>query len=439
MADLEDDQPADFYYQDDLYIERPEEKFSCPICLCPVQREAHLTECCGRHFCLACIVRIRNDRKPCPMCKATPLVIFPNKERQREIKQLQVRCPLSLPPYRQLLNGRGPDSAATVQVAKEISSSASCLSGEIYNTTDRAEPLKKSNDESVCDAIKSEFSISVDTSRTSINDALVKVSTGVKDADDIYDSMTKSENDESCKSKLGKEGSGGERTMQGGRVAERTQIVDLSSIHEKHQDPEQISVEGERKNGVNIATNDNVKSKIGKECSGQTIKERGGDQTTVEANLDEESPQDEKISVAEEGKKVDGESESSHNRGWRGEWVTEECGVKPTTAEVERKENIEVIKNGSDCTLCDWRGELGQVERHVKDVHGSEALKRITKEDNPPSNTAQHHRQRPCPVHSQHSTVHTTAPYTIIITMATSYQTECQTFLFTTSIELNVV
>ena len=176
MADLEDDQPADFYYQDDLYIERPEEKFSCPICLCPVQREAHLTECCGRHFCLACIVRIRNDRKPCPMCKATPLVIFPNKERQREIKQLQVRCPLSLPPYRQLLSGRGPDSAATDQGAKEVTSSASCLSGEICNTTDRAEPLKKSNDESICDASKSEFSISVDTSRTSINEALVKVS-----------------------------------------------------------------------------------------------------------------------------------------------------------------------------------------------------------------------------------------------------------------------
>ena len=117
MADLEDGQPADFYYQDDLYIERPEEKFSCPICLCPVQREAHLTECCGRHFCLACIVRIRNNRKPCPMCKAAPLVIFPNKERQREIKQLQVRCPLSLPPYRQLFSGRGPDSSATDQGA----------------------------------------------------------------------------------------------------------------------------------------------------------------------------------------------------------------------------------------------------------------------------------------------------------------------------------
>ena len=195
-------------------------------------------------------------------------------------------------------------------------------------------------------------------------------------------------------------------TTQDGRVAERTQIVDLSSIHEKHQDPEQISAEGERKKGVNIATNDNDKSKLGKECSGQIIKEHGGDQTTVEANLDEESPQDEKVSVAEERKEVDGERDSSRNRGWSGERATEECGVKPTTAEVERKENIEVIKNGGDCTLCDWRGELGQVERHVKDVHGSEALKRITKEDNPPSNTAQHHRQQPCPVHSQHRTHH---------------------------------
>ena len=157
----------------------------------------------------------------------------------------------------------------------------------------------------------------MDTSRTSINDALLKVSTGVRDADDIYDSMTKSENDESCKSKLVEEGSGSERTTQDGRVAERTQIVDLSSLHEKHQDPEQISAEGERKKGVNIATNDNDKSKIGKECSGQTIKEHGGDQTTVEANLDEESPQDEKVSVAEERKEVDGERDSTRNCGWR--------------------------------------------------------------------------------------------------------------------------
>ena len=40
---------------------------------------------------------------------------------------------------------------------KEVTSSALCLTGEIYNTSDRAEPLKKSNDESVCDASKSEY------------------------------------------------------------------------------------------------------------------------------------------------------------------------------------------------------------------------------------------------------------------------------------------
>ena len=108
MAGAASDEPADFYYQDDLYLERPDDKYSCPICLCPVQRQAHLTECCGRHFCLPCIRRLRNERKPCPMCKESPLAIFPNKERQREIKQLRVRCPLSLPVYRDAtIGGRG--------------------------------------------------------------------------------------------------------------------------------------------------------------------------------------------------------------------------------------------------------------------------------------------------------------------------------------------
>jgi len=86
----------DYLYSENLYINLPEEKFSCPICLCPVQREAHLTGCCGKHFCFKCIGRVKNGNKPCPMCNAAPVAIFPNKERQREINQVEVRCPLNI-------------------------------------------------------------------------------------------------------------------------------------------------------------------------------------------------------------------------------------------------------------------------------------------------------------------------------------------------------
>ena len=121
MAGIDDDLATDYYYQDDLYLENPDEKFSCPICLCPVQRQAYLTECCGRHFCLKCIGRLRNERKPCPMgCNAASLVIFPNKERQREIKQIRVRCPLSLAQY-QGVSGRGHEATSGTTPSKNDS------------------------------------------------------------------------------------------------------------------------------------------------------------------------------------------------------------------------------------------------------------------------------------------------------------------------------
>lgn len=87
---------VDYYFLEGLFLKNPPEKYSCPICLSSVQREAFLTQCCGTHFCLQCISRMVNASKPCPMCKASPLAVFPNKERQREINSLQVRCPTQL-------------------------------------------------------------------------------------------------------------------------------------------------------------------------------------------------------------------------------------------------------------------------------------------------------------------------------------------------------
>lgn len=87
---------VDYYFLEGLFQAIPPVKYSCPICLSPVQREAFLTQCCGNHFCFQCISRMVKAAKSCPMCKFSPLAIFPNKERQREIKSLQVCCPAGL-------------------------------------------------------------------------------------------------------------------------------------------------------------------------------------------------------------------------------------------------------------------------------------------------------------------------------------------------------
>lgn len=82
-----------YLYDEEIYLDRIPDNFSCPICLCPIQRIAHLAECCGNHFCFQCISRVTDHHGPCPMCKCEQLKVFPNKERQREVNQLRVRCP----------------------------------------------------------------------------------------------------------------------------------------------------------------------------------------------------------------------------------------------------------------------------------------------------------------------------------------------------------
>ena len=87
----------DYYFLDGFFHDPPDQKYSCPICLIPTQREAFLTQCCGSHYCHVCIAHIAREHKPCPLCKSETLKIFPNKERQREISSLRVHCPVGLP------------------------------------------------------------------------------------------------------------------------------------------------------------------------------------------------------------------------------------------------------------------------------------------------------------------------------------------------------
>ena len=57
-----------------------------------VAREPHITDCCGGHFCKACIHRPKEDRQPCPSCAQAQFVTIPNKRIHRRILALQVYC-----------------------------------------------------------------------------------------------------------------------------------------------------------------------------------------------------------------------------------------------------------------------------------------------------------------------------------------------------------
>ena len=70
------------------------EKLICNICT-KVLSEPHLTECCGQHYCKSCLENwlLRNRTCPtCPHCRAPNPKHILNKDRVREIKELEVYC-----------------------------------------------------------------------------------------------------------------------------------------------------------------------------------------------------------------------------------------------------------------------------------------------------------------------------------------------------------
>ena len=67
----------------------PELEIYCSICL-DVLNEPHLTQCCGHHFCLSCLNKVK--KKPCPLCKEQHLNAVLNKGLKRTINGLKVYC-----------------------------------------------------------------------------------------------------------------------------------------------------------------------------------------------------------------------------------------------------------------------------------------------------------------------------------------------------------
>ena len=83
--------PDPDYTREDLsFVKEPPEEISieCPICLQIMLKDISLTSC-GHHFCTLCIERIHGA---CPTCRATSYQIFPDADRQRYIRGLQVYC-----------------------------------------------------------------------------------------------------------------------------------------------------------------------------------------------------------------------------------------------------------------------------------------------------------------------------------------------------------
>jgi len=77
------------------FVYSPPDRVFCAICQFP-SRNPHLTVCCGHIFCKSCLDQVKNQRSRsnngCSMCRDKKFVTFPNKQIDREIKNLDVYC-----------------------------------------------------------------------------------------------------------------------------------------------------------------------------------------------------------------------------------------------------------------------------------------------------------------------------------------------------------
>ena len=77
------DDPLDF-------IEKPSEDFHCPVTL-EILTEPRQTLCCGNHLSQEAADRLKQARKPCPICNRS-LKTMPDKFFKRQVSKLKVRC-----------------------------------------------------------------------------------------------------------------------------------------------------------------------------------------------------------------------------------------------------------------------------------------------------------------------------------------------------------
>ena len=75
------------------FIERPSKgvQCECPVCLL-VLREPHQVTCCGYSFCVTCVKRVQEDKKPCPTCNEADFNAYSNKGLRRTLNEYRVYC-----------------------------------------------------------------------------------------------------------------------------------------------------------------------------------------------------------------------------------------------------------------------------------------------------------------------------------------------------------
>ena len=64
----------------------------CSICLL-ILRQPYIVDCCGNHFCKACLDGVCKVDKVCPLCKQKQFTAIPNKGLERVLNQRKVYCP----------------------------------------------------------------------------------------------------------------------------------------------------------------------------------------------------------------------------------------------------------------------------------------------------------------------------------------------------------
>ena len=87
------EQNMDTGYDCDFVDGPPKElHWECAVCLLTL-RQPYLVDCCGHHFCKACLDKISEENKKiCPLCKHEEFVSIPNKGLERVLNQRKVYC-----------------------------------------------------------------------------------------------------------------------------------------------------------------------------------------------------------------------------------------------------------------------------------------------------------------------------------------------------------
>jgi len=88
--------PSGYDYE---YVNSLPERLVCMLCGFPC-RDAFLSVCCGHNFCSSCIDGCKGVGSPvvisgmndCPVCRDKDFITFPNKQANREIGNLHVKC-----------------------------------------------------------------------------------------------------------------------------------------------------------------------------------------------------------------------------------------------------------------------------------------------------------------------------------------------------------